>query len=76
MTVEELMWALEDAVEENPDMEVRLATQPSWPFEWSVETSEVVVLEKEDEPPQKVLYLVEGQQLGYLPEQVRDVFGW
>lgn len=33
MTVYELLQALSDL---EPDMEVRLMTQPSWPFEWSI----------------------------------------
>jgi len=33
MNVSELIAHLEDC---DPDAEVRLATQPSWPFEWSI----------------------------------------
>ena len=65
------------------DIEVRLATQPNWPFETSVVSAPEV-----NEDTIKILngrqarqygwavYLGEGEQLGYLPGDVkRDVWG-
>jgi len=64
MTVGELVEILQGM---NTDAEVRLATQPSWPFEYDV--SEVG--ETED-----VVYLAEGEQVGYLPAAVSAGLGW
>jgi hypothetical protein len=75
MKLYELMDLLKDLPE---DTEVRFAHQPSWPFELSI--SEVVMTgesdddEGQDSPP--VVYLVEGQQLGYLPGEVSSAIGW
>lgn len=63
MTVGELL----DLVDGDESIEIRLATQPSYPFEWSVEAGEVV---------DGILYLAEGSQLGYLPGEVRDALSW
>ena len=64
MTVEELIQELE-YVDRN--LEVSFASQPSWPFEYSV--SGVV------ETGGKV-WLVEGSQTGYLPGDVKEEIGW
>lgn len=64
MTVEELIQELQ-YVDRN--LEVNFASQPSWPFEYSVSG----VVESEGK-----VWLVEGSQLGYLPEKVRDDIGW
>jgi hypothetical protein len=72
MTVQELMDLLEDL---DPEAEVRMAQQPSWPFEYSI--SDVMQPEppaEEDRP--NVVYLVEGSQLGYLPGYVTEDLGW
>ena len=34
---------LEELQQFDPDAEVRLATQPSWPFEWSLSTTDPAV---------------------------------
>lgn len=73
LTVSQLIEELEDL---DPDAEVRLATQPVWPFEWHLSASEPgpamqVILD--DQP---VVYLVEGEQLGYLPDAVCRELGW
>jgi len=81
---------LKEALEQMPDeAEVRLAMQPSWPFEYSI--SDVIPLEpieeeldeeekREDDPEFddtiKVVYLVEGSQLGYLPGEASEAIGW
>jgi len=64
MTVAELIYELEL---QDPDLEIRIASQPSWPFEYHVNgvgTSEGKV------------WIVEGDQLGYLPELVASDIGW
>ena len=79
MTVRELINLLEDFDE---NAEVRIAHQPRWPFEYSI--GDVVACdggdEDEDEPnasdaPQ-VVYLGEGDQLGYLPGRAARELGW
>lgn len=64
MTVAELIEILESM---DPDGEVVLATQPSWPFENTI--SEVT------EVGSKV-YIGEGSQVGYLPSGVAEELGW
>jgi len=66
MTVQELINELEYL---NPEAEVRFASQPSWPFEYSI--TEVVVSDEEE-----IAYLGEGRQIGYLPGNVTDKLGW
>lgn len=56
----------------NPDSKILFASQPSWPFEYSISD----VVEVEDEEGFPTVYLVEGQQLGYLPGEVKDEIGW
>lgn len=89
MTVGDLIGALQELDE---DMEVRFASQPGWPFEYSIHSVEVIDLNREEteeefdpdipvedfeEPePNEVVYLVEGTQLGYLPSVVANYIGW
>ena len=72
MTVQDLIDELEYL---NPETEVRFASQPSWPFEYSI--SEVVVanVEKRGEE-EEVAYLGEGRQIGYLPGSAKEELGW
>jgi hypothetical protein len=72
MTVEQLLEELEGC---DPDAEVRIAQQPAWPFEYALDHNQAVVTVELD-PGQPVVYLVEGQQLGYLPGQAADQLGW
>jgi len=73
------------------EVEVRFASQPAWPFEYSIadvifvdsnipEPNEdgEIDLEKyyEEDDTNNIIYLVEGQQLGYLPSAVKEVIGW
>jgi len=78
MTVQELIDILQD---QNPDADVRLMTQQSWPFENNIRgvtDSEELrrAAGEDDEPPcdcgdpecedpDPVVYIVEGSQLGY-----------
>lgn len=64
MTVAELIDVLESL---DPDMEVRFASQPSWPFEYSISD----VCETEE-----AVYLAEGNQIGYLPGEAAELLGW
>ena len=69
MTVEELICLLEEL---EPETIVRLAFQPSWPFEHSLDGNYAEV----EEGGTKIVYLAEGNQLGYLPEEARRQLGW
>jgi len=64
MTVGELMEILEEM---EPEMEIRFASQPTWPFEYTINGAT---------PVDDVVYLDEGYQLGYLPKEVADELGW
>lgn len=89
MTLNDLIEQLQEMADEHGGgTEVRLATQPAWPFEWSI--SSVVAAgpgscagvpdegdEAEDDTPDElVVYLAEGTQLGYLPGAVSSQLGW
>lgn len=84
MTVKDLIRQLEDF---DPYAEVRLAIQPSWPFEHSIGNVVSVDLTDEDadddeEVPdyantgERIVYIGEGRQLGYLPGQASHELGW
>jgi hypothetical protein len=66
MLVRQLIAELESC---DPDCEVRLAIQPSWPFEHSIRS--VVEVDLDD---QRVVYIGEGRQLGYLPSEAKEVW--
>lgn len=85
MQVQELIDILKDM---NPNAEVRLAMQPKWPIEYSID--QVVELPEMEEPDtggettgpnydrkeDYVVYLSEGIQLGYLPDYVCEQLNW
>jgi len=74
MIVQELIEMLEGM---SPDAEVRFASQPSWPFEYSID--QVVVgnpNEEDDRVAPETIYLVEGHQIGYLPDEIKEEIGW
>lgn len=74
MTVEELMDLLGDLPS---DMEVRFASQPNYPFEYSIDGAVVVEVEnKRTGDSEEILYLEEGHQIGYLPGSVSEELGW
>jgi len=68
MTVIELLEALSDLPE---DAQVMLASQPAWPFEYSL--GDPVVVDVEGEP---LVYLPEGTQTRYLPGAAARELGW
>ena len=74
MTVRQLIEELEFM---NQDAEIRFASQPSWPFEYSID--DVISVEIENRrtgEAEGVVYLAEGRQLGYLPSEAKDDLGW
>ena len=77
MTVGELLCELEGT---DPSAEVRLAMQPRWAFEYSVGSIvQMSALDNESVPENEqpqVVYLSEGNQLGYLPGYVSEELGW
>ncbi len=80
MTVRELRHLLFEV--KNQDAEVRIATQPSWPFENTV-GDVVEVIRDSDEVDDcgpgtdlSVVYIGEGEQIGYLPESAKTELSW
>jgi hypothetical protein len=90
VNIREMIEQLEELAQEHGDQcDVRYASQPSWPLENDISTLAAVNLggdeereETEEEPGQEatpdnvVVYLSEGQQLGYLPGAVCKELGW
>ena len=68
MTVQEL---IEELRLMDQDATVRFASQPSWPFEYSIYG--VVQTTVKD---QEMVYLEEGRQVGYLPSEAKEELGW
>ena len=84
MTAQELIEELEYAIERNgnQDVEVLIAQQPKWPFEYTIEQAVMIADVDEDEeddrvPPKNMkVYLGEGSQIGYLNENASRELGW
>jgi hypothetical protein len=75
-TVGELITALHRY---DPTTPVRIASQPSWPFENTI--GQVVGTPQDadgDTAPTEpaVVWLAEGTQVGYLPEAAATALGW
>ena len=78
MTATQLIEELEYAIEcnGNQDVEVLMAQQPKWAFEYTIDQA-VMVKEDDDEPGGEVkVYLGEGSQIGYLNEDASRELGW
>jgi hypothetical protein len=87
MKVQELLDLLENC---NPEAEVRFASQPNWPMEYSIKSNQIYDCEEETQfmteldddgdeivkSVPKVIYLIEGKQIGYLPGWVAEEIGW
>ena len=74
MTVAELIEKLEGL---NPNTEVRMAQQPKWAFEYYIENAVVVEIENQRTGETKeVVYLEEGVQIGYLPNEAKQELCW
>ena len=103
MNIVELIQELEDMKDiAGEDAEVRFASQPSWPFEYSISNiiamtndmreeyarselrdeglSEEDINKKLEGAPElegeNIIYLAEGSQLGYLPDEAKQLLGW
>lgn len=76
MNLRELIDELERCAESHgDDTEVRLAIQPTWPFEHSIE--QVVIGNGDDDGEYRnIVYIAEGGQIGYLPGDVRKGLEW
>ena len=72
MTVEEL---IEELKFYDGELEVRFASQPSWPFEYSI-SGVIQTTIREHNNKYKAVYLEEGRQLGYLPKEAKEELGW
>ena len=70
--IEELEWAIER--NQGEDVEIRIAQQPKWAFEYSVD--QAVTVENEKEDGEVFVYLSEGSQIGYLPKPAASELGW
>ena len=68
MTVDELIQELKYM---DGDATVRFASQPSWPFEYSIYGVVPTIVKGKD-----MVYLEEGRQVGYLPKEAKDELGW
>jgi hypothetical protein len=77
MTVEELIHELKCV---NPNSEVLFASQPSWPFEYTlggvIEIHPESEYDNEDPEASSVVYIAEGRQKGYLNGEAKDELGW
>jgi hypothetical protein len=74
LRIGELLEVLQELVDEHgPETEIRLAHQPQWAFEYSLDPDLGVV---ENDDGSTVIYLAEGQQLGYLPHTAAVAVGW
>ena len=79
MTARDLIEELEYAISINggEDVEVRTAQQPKWAFEYSIDTAVTIEVEDENtDEKEKIVYLSEGRQLGYLNEDASRELGW
>ena len=79
MTVREL---IEELRLFDQEAQVRFASQPSWPFEYSINGVVQAVVDKPDKhtydgyETEDVVYLEEGRQIGYLPSGAKEELGW
>lgn len=81
MTAETLIQVLEkacsDAGLDPSEVEVRLAMQPTWPMEYTIdEYPDIQVIGIGDDVKQQIIHLPEGHQTGYLPGEVSESLGW
>ena len=73
MTVGELIQELKYMDE---DATVRFASQPSWPFEYSIYGVVQTTVKDREDNEQEMVYLEEGRQVGYLPSEAKEELGW
>ena len=72
MTVGELIQELKYMDE---DATVRFASQPSWPFEYSINGVVQTIVDNRGNE-EDIVYLEEGRQVRYLPKEAKDELGW
>ena len=73
--IEELEYAI--SINGNEDVEVRLAQQPKWAFEYTIDEAVTIEVDDEDtDEKEKGVYLSEGSQIGYLNEDASRELGW
>ena len=68
MTVRDILNALDGL---DPETEVRFAFQPNYPLEYSIDDIVEVNIDGEE-----IVYLGQGEQIGYLQEEVVDALSW
>jgi hypothetical protein len=68
MTVRDILNRLDGL---DPETEVRFAFQPNWPLEYSIDDIVGVNIDG-----QEVVYLGQGEQIGYLQEEVVKALSW
>ncbi len=73
MTVDELIQELKYM---DGDATVRFASQPSWPFEYSIYGVVQTTVKDSRDNEEDIVYLEEGRQVGYLPKEAKDELGW
>jgi len=82
MTLQDLIDQLQDLADDcDPTTtEVRLAIQPRWAFEHSIANVEMVEPtareQKRNPDAPSVIYIGEGNQIGYLPTAAGVALGW
>jgi len=69
MTVGELVDRLSEF---DQDLRVNIAEQPKWAMEFQVKD----VVASVNNQGELVIYIVEGYNVGYLPEPVAEAIGW
>ena len=75
MTIGQLKEELEYLIDHeglSEGTEVRIASQPNWPFENTVDT----VGHARGKDGEPALFIGEGSQIGYLGDEAREVLGW
>ena len=68
MTVRDILNALDGL---DPETEVRFAFQPNYPLEYSIDGIVEVNIDGEE-----IIYLGQGEQIGYLQEEVVHALSW
>ena len=73
MTVQEL---IEELRLMDQDATVRFASQPSWPFEYSIYGVVQTTVRDNEDNERDMVYLEEGRQVGYFPAEAKEELGW
>lgn len=82
INLDDLIERLEELREEvGGESEVRLAHQPRWAFEYSIDENAIAAAKVPAEEYRRkrsevVVYIGEGSQVGYLPHKAAVAIGW